>query len=347
MINWIKKHKLILSIFLLCLLGISFFMPIPYYVEKPGDASNLSKIVQIDKHPDRYNGKFMLTSVEIEPLTPVSYIYDKFIPYYSIESTNNLTDGQTNDEYNKVQNFYMLSSINSAIFNAYKKANKYVDSKYNGIYVLGMHDSSFSKKLHVGDTIISVDNKKFDNSEGYRNYIFSKKIGSNITIKFLHDNKVEQATAPTIKLPGTNHSGIGIVLTDDFSVKTKIPVKVNPGDVGGPSGGLMFALQIYSQLTNQNIRHNMNIAGTGTISPNGSVGEIGGIDKKIIAAKNNGAKIFLAPYVKSTKDVLKIEPNHQTNYQLAKSTAKKYAPKMKVIPVTSFEDAISKLNSVK
>ncbi len=85
----------------------------------------------------------------------------------------------------------------------------------------------------------------------------------------------------------------------------------------------MFALQIYSQLTGENIRKNMNVAGTGTISPNGAVGEIGGIDKKIIAAKNNGAKIFLAPYLKPTKSVLKVEPNHKTNYELAVLTAKK------------------------
>lgn len=96
-------------------------MPIPYYVEKPGDSSNLSKIVNIKNNPDKHAGKFMLTSVAIEPLTPAKYIYDKFVPYYSIDSINNLTDGQSDDEYNKVQNFYMLSSINSAIYNAYKK----------------------------------------------------------------------------------------------------------------------------------------------------------------------------------------------------------------------------------
>ncbi|MCK8607321.1 SepM family pheromone-processing serine protease [Apilactobacillus ozensis] len=347
MIKFIKKHKLGLSVIIAALLAILFFLPIPYYVEKPGDSSNLSKIVNIKNNPDKHAGKFMLTSVAIEPLTPAKYIYDKFVPYYSIDSINNLTDGQSDDEYNKVQNFYMLSSINSAIYNAYKKADKEVESKYNGIYVLGLHKSSFAKYLKVGDTIISVDGKKFNNSESYRNYIFSKKIGEKITIQYLQNNKLKKATAPTIKLPGTNHSGIGIILTDDFSVKTKIPIKVNPGDVGGPSGGLMFALQIYSQLTGENIRKNMNVAGTGTISPNGAVGEIGGVDKKIIAAKNNGAKIFLAPYLKSTKSVLKVEPNHKTNYELAVLTAKKYAPDMKVIPVTSFEDAINKLNNLK
>ena len=105
----------------------------------------------------------------------------------------------------------------------------------------------------------------------------------------------------------------------------------------------MFSLQIYGQLTQQNIRHSQNIAGTGTIDENGNVGEIGGIDKKIIAARDAGAKYFLAPYVKPTKEVLKYEDQHMTNYQLAVKTAKKYAPNMKVIPVTSFSDALNAL----
>ncbi len=61
---------------------------------------------------------------------------------------------------------------------------------------------------------------------------------------------------------------------------TQPQISVDPGQIGGPSGGLMFSLQIYSQLTGQDIRHGRKIAGTGTINPDGSVGEIGGIDKK-------------------------------------------------------------------
>lgn len=107
----------------------------------------------------------------------------------------------------------------------------------------------------------------------------------------------------------------------------------------------MFSLQIYQQLTNQNLRHGRKIAGTGTIDQNGQVGEIGGIDKKVIAAKRAGATIFFAPYVKPTKALLAVEEKGQTNYQLAKATAKKYAPNMKVVPVTSFKQAVRYLQT--
>lgn len=67
----------------------------------------------------------------------------------------------------------------------------------------------------------------------------------------------------------------------------------------------------------------------------------------MITAKKHGAKIFLAPYVKPTKTILKYEENHQTNYQMAKATAKKYAPSMKVIPVKTFAQAVSVLEKTK
>lgn len=130
-----------------------------------------------------------------------------------------------------------------------------------------------------------------------------------------------------------------------MQVKTKIPVKVDAGQYGGPSGGLMFSLQIYQQISGDNLQKGRKIAGTGTINTDGTVGEIGGIDKKVIAAHRAGAKIFFAPYIKPTKEILKYEEGHMTNYQMAKKATKKYAPGMKVVPVTSFDEAVKYLQT--
>ena len=61
-------------------------------------------------------------------------------------------------------------------------------------------------------------------------------------------------------------------------------VTVNTDEIGGPSAGFMFSLEIYNQLTEDDLTRGYNIAGTGTIAPNGKVGEIGGIHQKVIAA---------------------------------------------------------------
>ncbi|MCY9807513.1 PDZ domain-containing protein [Lentilactobacillus senioris] len=329
------------------LLTVFLFWPLPKYIEGPGEASAINSFVRIKDHPDKQKGSFMLTSVGIAQARPLTYLWAKIVPYYTIEDANDVTSGQNMVQYEQVQKFYMQSSINEAIFTAYKAAHQNVERKYNGIYVLDVQkNSKFKNELAVGDVVTAIDGHHFKNSNGFVNYIKGKKAGNKVTISYERNGVHKTASEPLIKI-NKQRAGIGIILTDNMTIHTDIPVKVNPGDVGGPSGGTMFALQIYGQLTNQDLRHGQKIAGTGTIDAEENVGEIGGIDKKIIAAKRSRAKVFLAPYIKPTKAVLKAEPDHLTNYQLAKKTAKKYAPNMKVVPISTFEQAISYLKNQK
>ncbi|KRM62376.1 hypothetical protein FC26_GL002440 [Paucilactobacillus vaccinostercus DSM 20634] len=329
------------ALFLLWLI----FWPLNSYIESPGEADGLKSYVTIKNHPDKRSGSYMITSVYLQRARPITYLWALADPHDTIESASEVTGGQSDATYDKVQGFYMQSAINEAIATAYKAAGQQFTKKYLGIYVLEVQSNSkFKKSIKVGDTVTKVNGRHFDTSAGYQKYLSHQKIGTPVEVTYLHNGKQHVSTHPLVRL-STKKAGIGIILTDNVKVTTKIPVKVNPGELGGPSGGLMFSLQIYQQLTNQNLRQGRKIAGTGTINPDGSVGEIGGIDKKVIAAKKAGAKIFFAPYVKPTKELLKYEEQHKTNYQLAKQTAKKYAPNMKVVPVKTFNDAVRYLEN--
>ncbi len=63
--------------------------------------------------------------------------------------------------------------------------------------------------------------------------------------------------------------------------------------VDGPSAGGAMTVAIYAALTQKNI--NTNILMTGTIEATGAIGQVGGVDKKAEAAKNQGASRFLVP----------------------------------------------------
>lgn len=322
-----------------------FFMPLPKYIEGPGEADNLKTFVKMPGHPDKDKGKYMITSVALAQARPATYLYAKMNSIYSIESVDAVTGGQSNATYDKVQNFYMQSAINESIYTAYKAAKKPVTRNYLGIYVLSVDQKSpFAKQLQVGDTVTKVNGRHFNSMVGYQQYIQRQKVGAKATITYRHNGKTHVATQKLMRLP-TKKAGIGITLTDNVKVTAKPKVTVDAGNIGGPSGGLMFSLQIYTQATGQNLRHGKKVAGTGTIDANGDVGEIGGIDKKIVAAKRAGATVFFAPYVKPSKLLLKYEEQHMTNYQLARKTAKKYAPNMKVVPVKSFDDAVHYLKT--
>ncbi len=90
---------------------------------------------------------------------------------------------------------------------------------------------------------------------------------------------------------GSFYIGAMVGYTYEFPKKVELQL----GDVGGPSGGLMFTLGIVDRFTPGSLAANHHVAGTGTISGEGAVGPIGGIRLKMVAAKNAGAELFLVP----------------------------------------------------
>ena len=100
----------------------------------------------------------------------------------------------------------------------------------------------------------------------------------------------------TVRSPDKTAAGrpvVGVVLREKF--RFPVTVKISVGDVGGPSAGLMFSLGIYDKLTPDDITGGRFVAGTGTITPEGRVGPIGGIQQKMVAARHAGATVFLTP----------------------------------------------------
>jgi PDZ domain-containing protein len=82
----------------------------------------------------------------------------------------------------------------------------------------------------------------------------------------------------------------------DTAYEFPIDVTVNIGDnIGGPSAGLLFSLAIYDTLTPGSLTGDQVVAGTGTIDEKGKVGPIGGIQQKIVGARDDGAVLFLVP----------------------------------------------------
>lgn len=336
-----KEKCLYLSgVIVILLIIFLLWWPLPDYLEVPGTADNLGSMVHVNCHPDRNHGRLFMTSVGVAPAHPLTYLWARMDPVDSIDRTQDLTGGQNGQTYNRVQRFYMRDAINEAIYTAFKAAHRYVCRRYHGIYVVSiMKNSYLDHRLQVGDTITQINHHHFNSANGYQKYLAHKHLKSVLIAFRDHRHRNRMVRTRLIKLPDRRR-GLGVVLTDDDSVTTRISVHVHSGQIGGPSAGLMFTLQIYSQLKSLNLTRGRRIAGTGTINSNGQVGEIGGIDKKIIAAKNRGATVFFAPYMRPTRSLLRIEPDHLTNYQLAVRTAHKYAPHMKIVPVTNFQDAL-------
>lgn len=105
------------------------------------------------------------------------------------------------------------------------------------------------------------------------------------------EEEVEIKTVASKDKPGK--AAVGVLMQERFVLP--FTVKISVGDVGGPSAGLMFALAIYDKLTPGSLTGGAFVAGTGSITPEGRVGPIGGIQQKMLGASKAGATVFLTP----------------------------------------------------
>ncbi|MEU4545138.1 YlbL family protein [Nonomuraea dietziae] len=149
-----------------------------------------------------------------------------------------------------------------------------------------------SGKLKPADEIRAVDGSAVNTVEEVSAAVKARKPGDEIAFSVSRSGQEESVTVKAAaSKQGT--AMVGIVM----QAKYKFPFKVtiNVGDVGGPSAGMMFALGIIDKLTPGQITGGKAIAGTGTITPEGKVGAIGGIAQKMVGARDAGATVFLTP----------------------------------------------------
>ena len=247
----------------------------------------------------------------------------------------------------RINQFYMETSQNQAIYQGLTLAGKEASLEYMGVYVLQVaDDSSFKGVLNIADTVTAVNGKTFDNSTDLIKYVQGLKLGSKVKVTYTTDDKEKTATGKIIKI-ANGKNGIGIGLTDHTEVKSPENVKFKLDGVGGPSAGLMFTLAIYDQVSGQDLKAGRKIAGTGTIEKDGAVGDIGGAYLKVKSAADSGADIFFVPNNPVTKEMKKADPDAKTNYQEAKEAAKKLGTKMKIVPVKTAQEAIDYLKKTK
>ena len=327
------------SIVIALMMIAGIFFSLPYYVSKPGIAKELAPIIQV---ADGTEGKgiFMLTTVRMGRANIYSYVEAKLFDYvelYPVEAI--LHETETQDEYNARQLHMMAGSKLNAIEVAFKKAGYPVEYLYKGVYVVQVvPDMPADGKLLSGDRITQVDGQDFPSSESFIEYVGEKKAGDQVELTITREDKtktVKVSVEPFKDDP--KKIGIGISLVDDKEIIVNPKVTVKTDEIGGPSAGLMFSLEIYDQLMEEDFTKGYKIAGTGTIDPEGSVGPIGGIDQKIVAADKAGAEIFFAPNEKGSKD---------SNYKLAVKTAQEIDSKMKIVPVDVIDDAINYLQKL-
>lgn len=162
--------------------------------------------------------------------------------------------------------------------------------------VTGVQSAGASaKQLDPGDQIIALDGTPISSAAQLTKTLNPDPPGSTVTLTVLREGSRRTVRVKLgAPIEGRTSGSLGI----ELGQLCQLPFAVDLGlgnQIGGPSAGLMFALGILDKVGRTDLTHGRFIAGTGTIDPNGTVGPIGGIQLKMIAARGAGATVFLAP----------------------------------------------------
>ncbi|MFC9063915.1 YlbL family protein [Streptomyces harbinensis] len=168
-------------------------------------------------------------------------------------------------------------------------------------------DSPSEGRLHAGDAIVAVDGTKISDPAQVAEEVTKHTAGEDVVFTIVPAEAAEAARDAGEDLPSrTEDVTITTGTADDdgraivgivAGVAHTFPftMDIELADVGGPSAGLMFSLGLIDKLSPEDLTGGAFVAGTGTIDDAGTVGPIGGVTMKTIAARDAGAEYFLTP----------------------------------------------------
>jgi PDZ domain-containing protein len=156
-------------------------------------------------------------------------------------------------------------------------------------------DAPARGELEAGDVLTAVDGEPIDDGDELRELVTAREPGDDVEIDYLRDGRPGEAVVATTVSEGEGEPRPVIGVLTEERADPPFEVQIALDDVGGPSAGLLFALGIIDKLGEESLTGGDYIAGTGTITPEGEVGPIGGIPQKLVAARDKGAVAFLVP----------------------------------------------------
>jgi PDZ domain-containing protein len=301
MFNNLSKSRKAIVIFLIALMPIGLIKT-EYYFMSPGPPYQW----EIDYGNDEnyaFEGNLFQLTVRRDEANVFVYLWSLINDSYDLYPREViLPDGVTPQELSEISIQNMRTSENVAIAVALKNIGYEIESKGDGVAVVGLlEDSPVKDKLKKGDLINSINNTDIYSATEFISTLRTYSIGETVSIGLLReiDGIKEQIYIKTTLIEHVEYEGepmVGFLATtvnERFDFPFEIDIKT--GNVGGPSAGLMMALNVYNNLIPEDITNSKIIAGTGTIEIDGSVGPVGGVKQKIIAAKRAGAELILVP----------------------------------------------------
>ena len=311
---------------LMILIVLFFNIRLPYYIMAPGGTINITDRVVMEDYKKDNNGSINMLYVSEYEGTPASILMAK-LRNYDIESNKERQiSNESVKEINRRNTIMRDNSLDIATMVAYRESGKEITIKEKKNIVIAR---TLDNGLEVGDIILSVDGMSCDDVSEIKKVINRKEEGEYVTFKILRNNKEKEIKSKIVLSENTKVVGVVIITEYDYDISPKIDIKFKNSE-SGSSGGLMLTLTIYNAICDEDIIKNRKIAGTGTISNDGTVGEIDGVKYKIMGAAREKVDVVFVP---------------TANYEEAVMVNNKYKYNLNIVRVDTFDETIDYLKN--
>lgn len=323
----ISEYKFIIFLIIFCTICL---WPVNYYIVIGGGISNIGERVIVEDGYDSA-GSFNLSYVSELKGTTLSYLISYVMPRWERVDMDDYkyTEDEDYQDIEFRSELDLLYSNSNALYYAYQLADKPCKVINTDVYVIATFDG-YDNPLKVGDKLVKVNGVSYSNVDEFQQAI--QEVEDNqVKITVLRNEKETTLDCHLYEEEDRRLLGVGLqsISTYDTDPEVKFEFESNES---GPSAGLITTLSIYDQLTKGDLTHGKLIAGTGTIEADGSIGQIGEVEYKLLGAVDGGADVFLVP--------------DGENYEECKKMKKKEHLDIQLIPVTDIYDAVEKLENL-
>ncbi len=315
---------------LVVLVAAALFVRVPYLVLSPGSATPVDDVVVIDgAQTFEPTGDVLYLTVSVSRrASPLQLLWGWLGGDNEVIPEEDYLGGRSRSEQRQVGQAAMVESQEVATLVALETLGYDVPVTGDGAEILAVEEGlPADGVLEVGDVIVAVDGQPVTLATDAGELIRDREPGDEAELTIERDGQQQVVTVETT----AREDGlplIGVTLqTRDFDIDFPIQVDIDTGEVGGPSAGLAFTLTIIDELTEGELTGGETVAVTGTISSDGSVGDVGGVAQKAAAAREADAVLMIVPEGEAADAV-------------------PHAGDMQVVGVENLDDALAALESI-
>jgi len=291
-----------------------------YYALQPGDAQPVNPLITVPMDKAHHvHGSIFLTDVFVTPVNALDYLFFLGDAHTALVPTDELVSpGVPPSELTAQGYLEMVQAKQAAKTAALRRLGYSVPETDGGVVIEAVVSGTpASGVLHVGQVVTAVDGTATPNHCAFVTQLAAVRPGDTVRLTVqqnrfsgsgglvtgkLATESIRVAARPAGLAPDTECAGfkkgagyLGVSIATQENFTFPFPITIDTANIGGPSAGLPMTLGLLDTLSGGHLTGGRKVAATGTMSPTGQIGDVGGVAQKTVAVEKAGASVFFVP----------------------------------------------------